>query len=149
MKNQSNKSLPEFRLNSLNEYKSRIISVINFINNNLHEKITLEQLSSAACFSPFHFHRIFAALIGETPSDFLNRVRLEKAANLLITNSSLTITQFLSCADFPPRLYFRAHLKNILMCLQVRGLKTARIAKLKASKVKLLVLTKIIFPVHY
>jgi len=36
-----------------------------------------------ACFSEFHFHRIFGAVTGETLSNFTNRLRLEKAARLL------------------------------------------------------------------
>jgi AraC family transcriptional regulator len=79
--------------NSLNEYKARVILAINFINENKAEKITLDDISRAACFSPCHFHRIFTAMVGETPVDFLNRVRLEKAANMLHLNSSLSITE--------------------------------------------------------
>ncbi len=36
-----------------------------------------------ACFSEFHFHRIFSAIAGETVNGFANRLRLEKAARLL------------------------------------------------------------------
>ena len=28
--------------------------------------------------SPYHFHRVFQALVGETPGDFVKRLRLEK-----------------------------------------------------------------------
>ena len=44
-----------------------------------------------ACFSEFHFHRIFGAVSGETLNDFTNRLRLEKAARLLrYSDHSLT-----------------------------------------------------------
>jgi AraC family transcriptional regulator len=81
------------RRDSVKEYKARVMLAVNFINENISEKITLDDISKAACFSPFHFHRIFTAIVGETPVDFLNRVRLEKAANLLVLNPTLTITQ--------------------------------------------------------
>lgn len=91
---------------SLSEYKARIILAINYINDNLSEKITLDDISGAACFSPFHFHRIFTNMLGETPSDFLNRVRLEKAANLLILNSSLTISEIVVTCGFSSSAVF-------------------------------------------
>ena len=37
-----------------------------------------------ACFSPFHFHRIFTACVGETLYQFILRLRLERAANQLL-----------------------------------------------------------------
>ncbi len=44
-----------------------------------------------ACFSEFHFHRIFSAVSGETVNNFTNRLRLEKAARLLrFSDRSLT-----------------------------------------------------------
>ena len=44
-----------------------------------------------ACFSEFHFHRIFSAVSGETLNNFTNRLRLEKAARLLrFSDRSLT-----------------------------------------------------------
>jgi YesN/AraC family two-component response regulator len=42
--------------------------------------VKLEQLAKVACFSEFHFHRIFRAVAGETVANFTNRLRLEKAA---------------------------------------------------------------------
>ncbi len=45
---------------------------------------TLEELASAAAFSPYHFHRIYRALTGETPGETLARERLSRAAALLL-----------------------------------------------------------------
>lgn len=45
---------------------------------------TLEELAGAAAFSPFHFHRIYRELTGETPADTLARLRLSQAAVLLV-----------------------------------------------------------------
>jgi len=71
-------------MNKSNElYKSRINQVIDYVNNNLDRSISLDELASVACFSPFHFHRIFVAVTGETINNFTNRMRNEKAARLL------------------------------------------------------------------
>jgi AraC family transcriptional regulator len=53
--------------------------------------VKLAELADVACFSEFHFHRIFTAVSGETLNHFTNRLRLEKAARLLrYSEKSLT-----------------------------------------------------------
>jgi AraC family transcriptional regulator len=66
-----------------NEYIQRIDRVIDYLRANLDRQLKLEELARVACFSEFHFHRIFSAVTGETLNNFTNRLRLEKAARLL------------------------------------------------------------------
>lgn len=75
------------------EYLSRINKTIDFIEANLTQQFTLEDLAAAANFSKYHFHRIFLAMMGETPFQFIQRIRLEKAASLLVYNSSENISE--------------------------------------------------------
>jgi AraC family transcriptional regulator len=73
------------------EYAQRIDRVIDHLRGNLHRRVKLEELAKVACFSEFHFHRIFGAVSGETLNNFTNRLRLEKAARLLrYSDKSLT-----------------------------------------------------------
>jgi AraC family transcriptional regulator len=44
----------------------------------------LDELAAAAAFSPFHFHRIYRELTGETPAETLARERLSRAAGMLV-----------------------------------------------------------------
>lgn len=74
------------------EYISRINRVIDYIEANIDEDLSLEHLAGVADFSRFHFHRIFRALIGETLNQFIQRVRLEKAALQLAANPRKSIT---------------------------------------------------------
>jgi len=74
------------------EYKSRINRVFDYIEKNIEKPIGLEELAVVANFSKFHFHRIFQAMVGETPVQFILRVRLEKAASLLLINPKNSIT---------------------------------------------------------
>ena len=67
----------------MSDYASRINRVLDFMDNHLDLPLTLEELAREACFSPFHFHRIFFGFTGERPFQFLQRLRLERAANLL------------------------------------------------------------------
>ncbi len=75
------------------EYISRINRVIDHISSNLDSELRLDQLALVANFSPFHFHRIFKSMTGETLFQFIQRIRLEKAAQQLISNPRKTITE--------------------------------------------------------
>jgi AraC family transcriptional regulator len=76
-----------------NEYTARINRVIDYIEQNLDRPLTLEELAGVANFSKFHFHRIFAAQIGETLNQFIQRIRIERAAVLLVNNPHKSITE--------------------------------------------------------
>src|SRR5437763_1337219 len=65
------------------EYERRVNRVMDYVQAHLAEELTLDKLAGVAAFSPFHFHRVFAAITGETLSDFIRRVRLERAASAL------------------------------------------------------------------
>jgi AraC family transcriptional regulator len=63
-----------------NDYHERILRVLRHIQEHLDEALDLEELARVACFSSFHFHRVFAAMTGETIADHVRRLRLERAA---------------------------------------------------------------------
>ena len=69
---------------------------MNYISNNLHRELQLEDIAQTACFSKFHFHRLFHAMTNETVSNFIKRLRLEAAANSLLYDPKLDIAQ-LAC----------------------------------------------------
>jgi AraC-like DNA-binding protein len=50
------------------EYERRVYRVMDYVQGHLDEDLTLEKLACVAAFSPFHFHRVFAAITGETLS---------------------------------------------------------------------------------
>ena len=69
----------------------RILRVLTHIQEHLDEALDLEELARVACFSSFHFHRIFAAMTGETIADHVRRLRLERAAMELRSGSKQVI----------------------------------------------------------
>ncbi|MFC2056703.1 GyrI-like domain-containing protein [Chloroflexota bacterium] len=75
------------------EYTARINRVIDFIEANISNGLSLKDLAAVAHFSPFHFHRIFNAMVGETLNSFIRRLRIEKAAAMLIQNPKKSITE--------------------------------------------------------
>lgn len=53
-------------------------------------RVLLEQAAREACLSEFHFHRLFRATFGETPHDFLTRLRLDRAKQMLASERTVT-----------------------------------------------------------
>ena len=74
------------------DYKKRICMAMNYISDNLTSELSLEEIARSAAFSPFHFHRVFKAVVGETVAGFTRRLRLEKAANRLLSRTQDDIT---------------------------------------------------------
>ncbi len=64
-------------------YHERIARVIGFLSKQVDTNPSLETLADIAAISPFHFHRVYRALTGETPSSTVRRLRLAKACVLL------------------------------------------------------------------
>ncbi|HEY7671623.1 MAG TPA: GyrI-like domain-containing protein [Gammaproteobacteria bacterium] len=61
-------------------YAERIRRVADYLAGHLDEELDLETLARVACFSPYHFHRIYRGLLGETVNETVRRLRLNRAA---------------------------------------------------------------------
>lgn len=94
------------------EYSARVDRVIDYLRNNLDRPVKLEELARVACFSEFHFHRIFGAVTGETLNGFTNRLRLEKAARLLRYSDQSLIELAFNCGFSSPATFARAFRKS-------------------------------------
>lgn len=91
------------------EYSARINRVIDHIQTHLHSDLSLARLAKVASFSPYHFHRIFAAMVGETLNQFIARLRAERAASRLSANPSQSITEIaLDCGYSSSATFSRA-----------------------------------------
>jgi AraC family transcriptional regulator len=64
-------------------YHERILRVLLYIEQHLDAELTLEYLAGVACFSPWHFHRVFRGMTGEPVMEYIRRLRLEHAAQQL------------------------------------------------------------------
>jgi AraC family transcriptional regulator len=91
------------------EYVARINRVMDYVSANLDGDLSLERLAREASFSPFHFHRLFRAMTGETLNDFVRRVRLERAASMLGNNPFKSVTAIaLDCGFSSSAAFARA-----------------------------------------
>jgi AraC family transcriptional regulator len=64
-------------------YQDRIDRVVAHIRQNLGSDLSLDALADVAALSRYHFHRIFAAMTGETVAEAVRRARLNRAGQLL------------------------------------------------------------------
>jgi len=79
-------------------YEQRIYRVQDYISAHLDQDLNLEKLAAVSAFSPFHFHRIFKSVAGETLYDFIQRIRLEKACIMLTSDPGMKIISIaMSC----------------------------------------------------
>lgn len=65
-------------------HESAIQTAISFIENNLHESLTADQVASQAGFSKYHFHRLFQSSVGLSFTDYIRRRRLAGASAALL-----------------------------------------------------------------
>jgi len=73
------------------DYRERLLRVLVFIQEHLDEPLPLNDLAKVACFSPYHFHRIFRGMMGESVKEHVRRLRLERAAFRLTASSRSVI----------------------------------------------------------
>ena len=82
------------------DYLERVNRAIDHVMRNLSEPLRLEDVAQVAHFSPYHFHRIFRAIAGETLHDFVKRVRLERALYLISHTGGHTLTEIALACGF-------------------------------------------------
>src|SRR5205807_10237597 len=71
------------QMDTTEEYIKRILKVLVYIEEHIEGEMTMSELAKLSCYSPFHFHRIFQSIVGETVYQYTKRLRLERAARRL------------------------------------------------------------------
>jgi AraC family transcriptional regulator len=90
------------------EYVRRVLKVLIYIEENIDEDLTLESLAKIACYSPFHFHRIFQTIVGETVFGYVKRLRMQTAAGKLRYTGQPVTTIALDASFETPSAFTRA-----------------------------------------
>ena len=73
------------RLTTRSDYAMRLERVFRWLADHLDDTLDLSRLADVAAMSPYHFHRIYHAMQGETAAETVRRLRLHRAAVELIT----------------------------------------------------------------
>jgi AraC family transcriptional regulator len=75
--------VPAKKISTRLELYKRLLRGKDFLDSFLAEELPLSEVARTACVSPYHFHRLFREVFGETPNQYLQRKRLERARDLL------------------------------------------------------------------
>ena len=100
--------------------------------------MTLEELAVIANFSKFHFNRIFHSIVGETPFQFILRLRLEKAASILSANYKESISEIaFKCGFSDISIFsrnFKKHFNIAASKYRKEKLKNSNLSQLNSNK---------------
>lgn len=100
------------REDTILHHRERLNAVLLHIQENIDAPLTVETLAAVAGFSPYYFHRIFAAYLHETTSDYVRRIRLEWAARRLILSGDQVTQIALETGYETPAAFGRAFKKR-------------------------------------
>lgn len=85
-------------------YHKRISSAMDYIQKNLVqnnlEDLSLESIADSAHMSPYHFHKVFKSVVGETVADYIRRLKLEKSAGIFFYYKHVSITEVAMALGF-------------------------------------------------
>ncbi len=117
-----NRILPD---DSINKTDIRIQSAINYIIENYNEPISINDCASLCNLSPTHFSKVFHKITALTFKEFLNKIRIEKACELL-ENTSNTVSEVCQAVGYSSESYFCTSFKQLKNCTPVYYRKSHR-----------------------
>lgn len=97
------------------EKSQRLKSVIDYIEKNYQNPITLDEIAKEAGFSKYHFTRFFKDMTGVTFLNYLNTFRIYKVNDALAT-TEISITHIAIRSGFRNIKTFNRVFKNINGC---------------------------------
>ncbi len=94
--------------NTLDRWKVRFSKAAQLLTERLDDPPPLEELAAAAAISPYHFHRFWRALTGETVSQSVLRLRIEASQQMLASGGG-SVTEVAMASGFgTPQSFARA-----------------------------------------
>ena len=87
-------------------------SIRNYIQNNYHRNISLEELAAMARCSTSHFRMLFKQTVGMTASQYLTMVRIEKAKDFLISGE-MNVSEAAEAVGYRDIFYFSRQFKQV------------------------------------
>ncbi len=111
-----NKIMPRFTFSEKEAQDERIEHVVAYIDSHYKENPTISELAAVAQLSVPHFHVKFKQIMGLTPTQYCNNVRINHAITSLIQGGK-TIETISEELGFTSATYFRRVFKKVTGCL--------------------------------
>lgn len=98
------------------EHRARIERACAFIAANLDRPMSVREVAKVAALSEFHFHRVFAATMGEAVGAFITRKRLETAALMLAYHPWRSVTDIAMAVGYSSTANFSKAFAGFFGC---------------------------------
>ena len=102
------------RANQSHFHRSQIGRAQQYIRLHLTDQVTLERLAREAGASQFHFARLFQAYVGETPFEFIRRIRIATALRMLQEDGAASVTEIALSIGYETSAAFNKALRKTL-----------------------------------
>ena len=86
----------------------RFFKSIEYIEQHLYDKISVHEIATASHYSTYHYSRVFKAMVGDTPKEYLRKRRLTLAAKRLLTEEVGILDLALDCQFDSQEAFTRA-----------------------------------------
>jgi len=93
--------------------KHKLNRIVDYINDNLHQDLSLRELAALVQISPYHFARQFKKSTALSPHQYIIRTRVERAKQLLL-QENLTIAQVAYIVGFSHQSHLNRHFKRLV-----------------------------------
>ena len=90
--------------------------VVAFIHEHYNKKLDLEAVAAHACLSRYHLSRLFHRVVGMSFQNYLVRVRVEQAKQLLTRTPYVSLTRIATQIGFGSLRSFEAQFKKVTCC---------------------------------
>jgi AraC-like DNA-binding protein len=90
---------------------SRLIPTLKFMQAEFHRTPTLDEIAAKAHLSPFHFHRRFTELLGQTPKHYLLACQI-RAAKRMLMERKVPLAEIAAQCGFAHQSHFTSRFKQ-------------------------------------
>jgi AraC family transcriptional regulator len=91
-----------------------VLRAVELMRQRMTDSLSLEELAHAAGLSPFHFARQFKLATGHPPHDYLVRLRVDRAQELIRRERGWTMAAVAQDAGFADQSHMARHFKRVL-----------------------------------
>ncbi|WP_226793209.1 AraC family transcriptional regulator [Bacillus sp. B1-b2] len=94
-------------------FSLQITEALSFIQTHYHEPITLDEIAAVSGFSRYYFIKQFQHQLNMTPVQYLTKIRIEKAAELL-RSTSFSVTDIAAQVGYANANYFNKVFRKVV-----------------------------------
>ena len=91
-----------------------VLRAVELMRRRMTDALSLEELAHAAGLSPFHFARQFKTATGHPPHDYLVRLRVDRAQELIRREPGWTMAAVAQDSGFADQSHMARHFKRVL-----------------------------------